>query len=109
MADRHARLGCGGKGIPPAAAVAAQGEVSGAIAERGIQLCWVLQALLSIPDRHSIAFKGGASLAKVHGLLDCFSEDAGISRDCRRFGEGFGPSGQVGRAQYTAATGFELT
>ena len=38
-----------------------------------------------------MAFKGGASLSKVYGVIDRFSEDVDITLDCRAFAEGFDP------------------
>ena len=62
-----------------------------AILEKDIWLCWVLQVLFSIPDRHPMAFKGGTSLSKVYGIIDRFSEDVDITLDYREFDKDFDP------------------
>ncbi len=62
-----------------------------AILEKDIWLCWVLQVLFSIPDRHPMAFKGGTSLSKVYKIIDRFSEDVDITLDYRAFDDDFDP------------------
>ena len=59
--------------------VAARSGRSAVILEKDIWACWVLHALSSIPNHHAMAFKGGTSLSKVHGIIDQFSEDVGIT------------------------------
>ena len=61
------------------------------ILEKDVWVCWLLQVLFSIPDRHPMAFKGGTSLSKVYGIIDRFSEDVDITLDYRAFDEGFDP------------------
>ncbi|MEX0617900.1 MAG: nucleotidyl transferase AbiEii/AbiGii toxin family protein [Pseudohongiellaceae bacterium] len=56
-----------------------------AVLEKDIWVCWALQALFGIQERHPMAFKGGTSLSKVHGLIDRFSEDVDITLDYRAF------------------------
>ena len=46
--------------------VAANSGRSAVILEKDIWVCWVLQALFSMPDPHPMAFKGGTSLSKVY-------------------------------------------
>lgn len=53
------------------------------ILEKDIWLCWALGALFSMPNKLPMAFKGGTSLSKVFGLIDCFSEDIDITIDCK--------------------------
>lgn len=62
-----------------------------AILEKDIWLCWVLQVIFSIPDRHPMAFKGGTSLSKVYGIIDRFSEDVDLTLDYRAFDDDFDP------------------
>jgi len=59
--------------------------------EKDIWLCWVLQIIFSMPDRHPMAFKGGTSLSKVYGIIDRFSEDVDITLDYRAFNDDFDP------------------
>ena len=71
--------------------VAARSGRQAIILEKDIWICWVLQTLFSIPDRHPMAFKGGTSLSKVYGIIDRFSEDVDITLDYRAFGDAFDP------------------
>ncbi len=71
--------------------VAANTGRSALILEKDIWVCWVLQALFSMPDPHPMAFKGGASLSKVYGIIDRFSEDLDITLDYRAFDDAFDP------------------
>ena len=70
---------------------AARSGRSAVILEKDIWLCWVLQTLFAIPDRHPMAFKGGTSLSKVYGIIDRFSEDVDITLDYRAFRDDFDP------------------
>ena len=71
--------------------VAANIGRSALILEKDIWVCWVLQALFSMPDPHPMAFKGGTSLSKVYGIIDRFSEDVDITLDYRAFNDAFDP------------------
>ena len=71
--------------------VAAQSGRAAIILEKDIWVCWVLQALFSMPDPHPMAFKGGTSLSKVYGIIDRFSEDVDVTLDYRAFNDGFDP------------------
>ena len=71
--------------------VAARSRRSAVILEKDIWVCWVLQALFSMPDPHPMAFKGGTSLSKVYGIIDRFSEDVDVTLDYRAFDDGFDP------------------
>ena len=71
--------------------VAANIGRSAVILEKDIWVCWVLQALFSMPDAHPMAFKGGTSLSKVYGIINRFSEDVDITLDYRAFNDGFDP------------------
>ncbi len=51
----------------------------------------IRDALFSMPDPHLMAFTGGASLSKVYGVIDRFSEDVDVTLDYRRFDDGFDP------------------
>ena len=71
--------------------VAARSGRAAIILEKDIWVCWVLQALFSMPDPHPMAFKGGTSLSKVYGIIDRFSEDVDVTLDYRAFNDGFDP------------------
>ena len=71
--------------------VAANSGRSAVILEKDIWVCWVLQALFSMPDPHPMAFKGGTSLSKVYGIIERFSEDVDITLDYRAFNDSFDP------------------
>ncbi len=71
--------------------VAARSGRATIILEKDIWVCWVLQALFSMPDPHPMAFKGGTSLSKVYGIIDRFSEDVDVTLDYRAFDDGFDP------------------
>ncbi len=70
---------------------AARSRHSAVILEKDIWVCWVLNALFSMPDPHPMAFKGGTSLSKVYGIIDRFSEDVDVTLDYRAFDDGFDP------------------
>ena len=53
--------------------VAAQSGRAAIILEKDVWVCWVLQALFSMPNPHPMAFKGGTSLSKVYRIIDRFS------------------------------------
>lgn len=71
--------------------VAARSGRPAVILEKDIWICWVLDVLFSIPDRHPMAFKGGTSLSKVYRIVERFSEDVDITLDYRAFAQGFDP------------------
>ena len=71
--------------------VAARSGRTAIILEKDIWVCWVLQALFSMPDPHPMAFKGGTSLSKVYRIIDRFSEDVDVTLDYRAFNDGFDP------------------
>ena len=71
--------------------VAARSGRAAIILEKNIWVCWVLQALFSMPDPHPMAFKGGTSLSKVYGIIDRFSEDVDVTLDYRAFNDRFDP------------------
>ena len=71
--------------------VAARSGRAAIILEKDIWVCWVLQALFSMPDPHPMALKGGTSLAKVYRIIDRFSEDVDVTLDYRAFNDGFDP------------------
>ena len=71
--------------------VAVRSRRPAVILEKDIWICWVLQTLFSIPERHPMAFKGGTSLSKVYGIIDRFSEDVDVTLDYRAFGDAFDP------------------
>ena len=71
--------------------VAARSGRPAIILEKDIWVCWVLQALFSMPDPHPMAFKGGTSLSKVYRIIDRFSEDVDVTLDYRAFNDGFDP------------------
>ena len=71
--------------------VAARSGRAAIILEKDIWVCWVLQALFSMPDPHPMAFKGGTSLSKVYRVIDRFSEDVDVTLDYRAFDDDFDP------------------
>ncbi len=71
--------------------VAANSGRSSVILEKDVWICWVLEALFSMPDPHPMAFKGGTSLSKVYGIIDRFSEDVDLILDYRSFNDAFDP------------------
>ena len=71
--------------------IAARSGRAAIILEKDIWVCWVLQALFSMPDPHPMAFKGGTSLSKVYRVIDRFSEDVDVTLDYRAFNDGFDP------------------
>ena len=60
-------------------------SVRDTILEKDIWLCWVLDVIFNIPNRHPMAFKGGTSLSKVFGAINRFSEDVDITLDYSYF------------------------
>ena len=71
--------------------VAARSGRTAIILEKDIWVCWVLQALFSMPDPHPMAFKGGTSLSKIYRIIDRFSEDVDVTLDYRAFDDDFDP------------------
>lgn len=61
------------------------------VLEKDVWVCWVLQALFTMPDRLPMAFKGGTSLSKVFGAIARFSEDVDITLDYRGLDGSFDP------------------
>lgn len=59
---------------------------SPSVIEKDIWLTLVLQLLFAMPGRKAMAFKGGTSLSKVHGVIKRFSEDVDITVDFRELG-----------------------
>ena len=49
--------------------------------EKDVWVCWSLDALFTMPDALSMAFKGGTSLSKVYGAISRFSEDIDVTID----------------------------
>ena len=90
MAEPFLSLGAGERADVLNTAAANAGR-SAVVLEKDIWVCWVLQALFSMPDPHPMAFKGGTSLSKVYDVIDRFSEDVDITLDYRAFGEDFDP------------------
>ena len=72
-------------------ALAPQLARSPAVLEKDVWVCWVLQALFTMPDRLPMAFKGGTSLSKVFGAIARFSEDVDITLDYRGLDGSFDP------------------
>lgn len=59
---------------------------SPSVIEKDIWLTLVLQLLFAMPGRKAMAFKGGTSLSKVHGVIKRFSEDVDVTVDYRALG-----------------------
>lgn len=60
-------------------------SISEHILEKDIWLCWVLDIIFNIPNKHPMAFKGGTSLSKVFNAINRFSEDIDLTLDYRYF------------------------
>jgi len=60
-------------------AFAAQSGKSERVLEKDVWVCWVLNALFTMPDRFPMAFKGGTSLSKVFDAIYRFSEDVDVT------------------------------
>ena len=72
-------------------ALAPQMVRSPVVLEKDVWVCWVLQALFTMPGRLPMAFKGGTSLSKVFGAIARFSEDVDITLDYRGLDGSFDP------------------
>lgn len=72
-------------------ALAPQLARSPVVLEKDVWVCWVLQALFTMPGRLPMAFKGGTSLSKVFGAIARFSEDVDITLDYRGLDGSFDP------------------
>lgn len=72
-------------------ALAPQLARSPVVLEKDVWVCWVLQALFTMPGRLPMAFKGGTSLSKVFGAIARFSEDVDITLDYRALDGSFDP------------------
>ena len=59
--------------------------------EKDIWICWVLQALFTMPGRLPMAFKGGTSLSKVYGAIRRFSEDVDVTIDYKSLDQSIDP------------------
>lgn len=59
--------------------------------EKDVRVCRALRTLFAMPDRLPMAFKGVASLSKVFGAIARFSEDVGVTLDCRGLDGAFDP------------------
>ena len=58
-----------------------------AVVEKDFWVCWVLKRLFESPElSKQLVFKGGTSLAKVHKLIERFSEDIDLVLDWRLLG-----------------------
>lgn len=64
---------------------------SAIVLEKDVWVCWVLQALFTMPEKLPMAFKGGTSLSKVFKAIDRFSEDVDITLDYRGLDASFDP------------------
>lgn len=60
-------------------AFAAQSGKSARVLEKDVWVCWVLDALFTMPDCYPMAFKGGTSLSKVFDAINRFSEDVDVT------------------------------
>lgn len=61
------------------------------VLEKDVWVCWVLQALFTMPGRLPMAFKGGTSLSKVFEAIRRFSEDVDVTLDYRGLDNSFDP------------------
>lgn len=72
-------------------ALASELARSPVVLEKDVWVCWVLQALFTMPGKLPMAFKGGTSLSKVFGAIARFSEDVDITLDYRGLDGAFDP------------------
>ena len=64
-------------------------KLAPAIVEKDFWVCWMLDYLFTdSPWKGHLAFKGGTSLSKAHGLIKRFSEDIDLILDWRLLGYG---------------------
>lgn len=63
------------------AAFSARSGKSERVLEKDVWVCWVLDALFTMPGRYPMAFKGGTSLSKVFDAINRFSEDVDVTID----------------------------
>lgn len=61
--------------------------------EKDVWICWVLQALFTMPGRLPMAFKGGTSLSKVYCAIRRFSEDVDVTVDYKSLDQSIDPFG----------------
>ena len=61
------------------------------ILEKDVWVCWCLETLFKIPDRKTMAFKGGTSLSKVYNAISRFSEDVDVTVDHRALNPNINP------------------
>lgn len=66
--------------------------------EKDVRVCRALRTLFAMPDRLPMAFKGVASLSKVFGAIARFSEDVGVTLDCRGLDGAFDPFAEASHA-----------
>ena len=67
---------------------ARRGLSSGSV-EKDFWVCLVLREVFSLPaHRNHPTFKGGTSLSKAWGLIDCFSEGIDVTIERERLGFG---------------------
>jgi hypothetical protein len=59
--------------------------------EKDVWICWVLQALFTMPGRLPMAFMGGTSLSKVYGAIRRFSENVDVTVDYKSLGQSIDP------------------
>ena len=59
--------------------------------EKDVWICWVLQALFTIPGHLPMAFKGGTSLSKVYGAIRRFSEDVDVTVEYKALDQSVDP------------------
>lgn len=59
--------------------------------EKDVWICWVLQALFTMPGRLPMAFKGGTSLSKVYGAIRRFSEDVDVTVNYKSLDQSIDP------------------
>jgi hypothetical protein len=59
--------------------------------EKDVWICWVLQALFTMPGRLPMAFKGGTSLSKVFGAIRRFSEDVDVTVNYKSLDQSIDP------------------
>lgn len=53
------------------------------ILEKDVWICWCLETIFKMPNRKTMAFKGGTSLSKAYNAISRFSEDVDVTIDHR--------------------------
>jgi hypothetical protein len=78
---------------------------SAQVLEKDVWVCWVLDALFTMPEAMPMAFKGGTSLSKIYDVINRFSEDVDVTIDYRYLDNSVDPfADSMGRKQQDELT-----